>query len=255
MMTIKYTHPPIQLSQDEFNEIDYQVMGQAFALQNEIGNLWDESDYRHHLALMCTEIGREAYEEVCISVSHNGFFKQYFVDLLINGNIYELKAASSITTRHEAQTLNYLFLANTRHGKIINFRSDALKWRFVSTSLQADDRFMYSIKNLTWNPQEKCAQEIPSLLKGMMDDWGAYLSTNLYKEALCHFLGVQLENEHQRFIPLSPNTALHMSGLSAQKNNLRNNLQKYLNISEFNELLWINFDQNLIELSCLHHSA
>lgn len=94
-----------------------------------------------------------------------------------------------------------------------------------------------------------------SLLEELLSDWGAYLSISLYKEALCHFLGIHLENEHQRFIPLSPNTVLHMSGLNAQKNNLRNNLLKYLNTSKFDELLWINLSQNQIELSCLHHSA
>jgi len=255
MMPIKYSQTPIQLSQNEFNEIDYQVMGQAFALQNEIGNLWDESDYRHHLASMCTKVGLEVFEEVCISISHNGFLKQYFIDLLINGNIYELKAVSSIAKQHDAQTLNYLFLANTKHGKIINFRPDSLKWRFISTSLQTGDRSKYILKTNEWNPQTESAQAIPSLLKSMLDDWGAYLATNLYKEALCHFLSIPLDNEHQRFIPIFSHTILHISGLGEQKYNLKNNLQKYLNTSEFTELIWINFDKNKIELSSLDHSA
>lgn len=101
----------------------------------------------------------------------------------------------------------------------------------------------------------KYAYVISSLPKNILNDWSAYLSTILYKKALCHFLGIHLKNEHQRFIPLSPNTILHISGLSAQKNNLRANLQKYLNTSKFNELLWVNFDQNQIDLFCLHHSA
>ncbi|MBC8206083.1 MAG: GxxExxY protein [Kiritimatiellales bacterium] len=254
-MTVKYTQPPIQRSQDEFNEIDYQVMGQAFDLHNNMGNLWDEREYRHQLAVKCTAIGLKTFEEVHVSISHNGFCKNYFIDLLINGNIYELKTATAITKNHEAQTINYLFLANTLHGKIINFRPDSLKWRFVSTSLTATDRALYSLRTSTWNPQTKSALKIPTLLNDLLDAWGACLSTNLYKEALCHFLNIHLENEHQRFTPLSPNTVFHMSGLSAQKNNLRNNLQKYLNTSRFDELLWINFDQTQIELSCLHHSA
>ncbi len=255
MMPVKYSQTPTQLSQEEFNEIDYQVMGQAFALQNEIGSLWNESDYRHHLASRCAKIGLETVEEACISVSHNGFCKNYFIDLLINGNIYELKAVSSIAKPHEAQILNYLFLANTQHGKIINFRPDSLEWRFISTSLKNETRSAFFINTSEWNPQNESAQKIPSLLEEILNDWGAYLSTSLYKEALCYFLGIHLENEHQRFIPLSPNSALHISGLSAQKNSLGNNLLKYLNTSKFNELFWINFDQNQIELSCLHHSA
>ena len=255
MMTIKFTHQPVPLSQDEFHKIDYQVTGQAFDLHNEMGNLWNEDEYRQQLALRCAAIGLEVFEETCISVSHNGFRKNYFLDLLINGGIYELKAVSAIAKNHEAQTLNYLFIANTQHGKIINFRPDSLKWHFISTSLTLADRAMYSLKKSAWNPSTRSALDLPTLLKELLDDWGAYLSTNLYKEALCHFLGLHLENEHQRFVPLSEDTVIHFSSLSSQKNNLHNNLQKYLNRSRFDELLWINCDQAQIELSCLHHSA
>ncbi len=105
------------------------------------------------------------------------------------------------------------------------------------------------------HPKEPKAQDIPSILKSLLDDWGAYLSTTLYKEALCHFLGLPLESECQRFMALSSDTALHISGLSSKKNNLQNNLQKYLRVSQWHELLWINFDKNHIGLSCLHDSA
>lgn len=254
-MPVKYEQKPCLRSQAEFNEIDYKVMGQAFALHNEIGNLWDEQEYRHQLALKCKAIGLEIFEELRVSIFHNGFHKNYFIDLLINGNIYELKAVEDIAKNHEAQTLNYLFLANTQHGKIINFRPDSLKWRFISTSLTITDRSQYSIQTSTWNPRTNEALNFPELLKNLLDDWGAYLSTNLYKEALCHFIGLRLENEHQRFIPLSPTTVIHISGLSFRKSNQRNNLQKYLGASKFNELLWINFDKSNIELSSLHHSA
>lgn len=254
-MTIKYAQQPLPLSQDEFHAIDYQVMGQAFALHNEMGNLWDEQEYRQQLALKCADIGLEAFEKVCISVTHKSFTKNYFIDLLVNGGIYELKAVAAIAKNHAAQALNYLFQTHSHHGKIINFRPDSLEWRFVSTSLTANDRAEYSLEASKWNPEETKAQDIPSILESLLDAWGACLSTSLYKEELCHFLGIQLESEHQRFIALSPDTALHISGLSSKKNNLQNNLQKYLRGSQFSELLWINFDKNHIEFSRLHDSA
>lgn len=48
-MAITYAQKPLLLSQDEFHAVDYQVMGQAFALHNEMGNLWDEQEYRRQL--------------------------------------------------------------------------------------------------------------------------------------------------------------------------------------------------------------
>lgn len=254
-MTIKYAQQPLPLSQDEFHAMDYQVMRQAFDLHNELGNLWDEHEYRQQLALKCKAIGLEVFEEVCVSVTHSGFTKNYFIDLLINGNIYELKAVPGISENHEAQTLNYLFLANAQHGKIINFGQDSLTWRFVSTSLSQNDRLDYLMDSSAWHPATKESIDIPVIMKDLLNEWGAYLSTSLYKEALCYFLNIPLENERQRFVHVTPSTILHMSGLSRRKNNLQANLQKYLNQSGFSELLWINLNQNKVEFSTLHHSA
>lgn len=254
-MSITCTHQPIQRSQSEFQQTDYQVMGLAFDLHNEKGNLWEERDYRHGIAEQCLQIGMEVFEEVQISVSHNGFCKTYFIDLLIDGNIYELKTVPAITEQHEAQTLNYLFLSNTRHGKILNFGQDSLTWRFVSTSLNRSDRLTFSFDTSCWNPTEKNHKAIPLLTTELLKEWGAFLSVSLYKEALAHFLSVHLEGKNQRFISLSPNTVLYLSGLTCSKTNLRTNLQKYLNNSSFRELLWINFNRNRIEFFTLNDSA
>lgn len=255
MMEIKYGVPPISLSRELFNKLDYRIMGVAFNLHNEMGNLWDESEYRHELAQCCTELGLDAHEEVAISLSRNGFSKKYFIDLLINGGVYELKTTSGITAGNEAQTLNYLFLTNTRHGKTINFRQDSLTWRFVSTTLTTKQRKEFSIKTSEWNPTEKQGQDLLTCTHELLQDWGAYLSINLYKEALCFHMGTPIENDKQRFIPISNNVLLYVSGLSAGQDTLRNNLQKYLKRSNFSELFWINFNQNSAELSSLNHSA
>lgn len=255
MMDVRYGKLPVPLSQDAFHKLDYQVMGCAFSLHNEMGNLWNEKEYRSELALRCRSLGLDAFEEVSVSIHHNGFRKTYFLDLLVNGSIYELKAASNIADNHEAQTLNYLFLTNTQHGKIINFRKDSLNWRFVSTSLRLESRVDYSKKTSEWHPAKVLTQDIVEVMEDLVANWGLYLSTNLYKEALCYFLGIPVENEHARFIPLSQEVILHMSALNKRRNNLKNNLQKYLNRSNLSELLWINFNRNQIEFSSLHNSA
>jgi GxxExxY protein len=254
-MPINCKHQPVPHPRDEFNRVDYQVMRNAFDLHNTMGNLWDEKDYRRNLALACKSSGLEVFEEVAIYVHHDGFKKNYFIDLLIDGNIYELKTASDISENNESQTLGYLFLSGTHHGKIINFRSDSLTWRFVSTSLTQKDRLSYSLETSFWNPKEKSGLKIQQIMNDLLSDWGAYLPINLYKEALRCFLELPLENEHQRFITVSPETTLYLSSATKQKNNLHCNLQKYLNQSVFSELLWINLRRNEIELSSLHHSA
>lgn len=254
-MTIKYDHSPVQLSQEKFNKLDYKIMGFAFDLHNKLGNLWDEKEYQQELVTWCTKQGFDTFSEVPVSICHNGFNKTYFIDVLVNGSVYELKTTSCISDRNEAQTLNYLFLTDTLHGKIINFRPDSLTWRFVSTTLRHKNRLDFSIDTEFWNPSSKPSIHILEIMKDLLYDWGTYLSINLYREALCYLIDAPLENEHQRFIPLTPETTLYLSALSARKNNLRNNLKKYLARSSFNELLWINFNQNKIEFSSLNHSA
>lgn len=254
-MDVKCGTPPIALSQDAFHKLDYQIMRLAFNLHTEMGNLWHEKEYQSELAMRCRSMGLDAFEEVPVSIHYNGFRKTYFLDLLASGSVYELKTASVIAENHEAQTLNYLFLTNTQHGKIINFRQDSLTWRFVSTSLFHENRMGYSKETSEWHPSTEQSQGVLKIMESLLANWGAYLSTHLYKEALCYFIGISIANEHERFVPLSPETILHMSALSKRKNNLRNNLQKYLSRSNFNELLWINFNQNQIEFSCLHNSA
>lgn len=255
MMNIKYGQTPIQLSQDGFNKLDYKVMGSAFDLHNEMGNLWDEKEYQHELAVRCAKQGFETFTEVSVAISHNGFTKTYFIDLLVNGSIYELKTASVIADSHVAQTLNYLFLTETQHGKIINFSQDSLTWRFVSTTLNHQTRLNYSLDTTAWNSASELALTLLEAMQGLLANWGACLSISLYREALCYLVGALIENEHQRFIPLSTTSTLHVSGLSSRNNNLRNNLQKHLNHSSFSELLWINFNQNKIEFCSLNHSA
>ncbi|MBT8041893.1 MAG: GxxExxY protein [Pontiella sp.] len=254
-MDIKHGQLPVPLPQDKFHKLDYQVMGQAFGLHTEMGNLWDEKEYQSELALRCRTLGLDAVEEVPITVSHNGFSKTYFIDILVNGSIYELKTTSAISDHHEAQTLNYLFLSNTQHGKIINFKPDSLTWRFISTTLHHECRMTYSTETIDWKPATEQGQSVFAITEDLLSKWGAYLSINLYKEALCHFLATPLENEHKRFISLSDESILHISGLEKRKNNLRHNLQKYLTCSHFSELLWINFNQNNIEFCSLNNSA
>lgn len=249
-MGIRIKHPVSTLSEKEFHRLDDQVMEQSFNLYNSIGNLWDENDYKTKLLKLFKATGIEAHSEVQATISHKDFSKSYFIDLLLNGSVYELKTVAGICSPHESQTLNYLFLTNTQHGKVINFRPDSLEWRFVSTSLTLNQRRRYYLNTDNWI---SCTAypHLPDLISELLDDWGAYLEIQLYKEAILFFMGLPTGTCPQRFTPLTPDSTLHVTGLSRKKPAYLKNLQKYINASAYQKIEWINFDQNKIEICTL----
>lgn len=250
-MGILVKHPVSALSDKAFHRLDYHVMAMAFELYNSIGNLWDENDYKAKLVEHCFNGGLEAIAEAPVTVVHKEFRKPYFIDLLIEGVVYELKTTASIATPHESQTLNYLFLTNTQHGKIINFRPDSLEWRFVSTSLSFDQRKSYTLKAHNWIADGRVSENLPELLAELLNDWGAYLEIQLYKEAMLFFMGQSSDDMHKRFCPLSPETLIHFTGLTRKKAAYQKNIQKYLTASSYQRIDWVNFDGSQIELCSL----
>ncbi len=239
------------LSEKAFHQLDYKVMALAFDLHNSIGNLWDENDYKTKLLELCIGNGMDSHSEVEISVFHNEFTKAYFIDLLVEGAVYELKTTLKIASSHESQTLNYLFLTNTRHAKIINFRPDLLEWRFTSTSLTQHQRTSYNLMTDNWESDGETCCDVPDLVSDLLNDWGAYLDIQLYKEAVLFFSGAPTDNNTKRFPPLSSERLLHVTGISRKKSIYQKNLQKYLITSIHSQIDWINFDQNQIEIRTL----
>lgn len=254
-MGIDLKHPVVALSNDAFRRLDYRVMAMAFELHNEIGNLWDEEEYQLKLFDRCLNEGMDATKESPVTVSHRGFAKTYFMDLLIEGAVYELKTAAGIAEAHQSQTLNYLFLTNTQHGKIINFRPDSLQWRFISTTLTSKERKSYSLNTGKWIPRTQVHTTLPDLLAELLDEWGAYLDLQIYREALFFFMGISPEETKKRFYVLSPDTLFHITGLTRNKSFYAENLYKYLRASPMQYIDWINFDQNRVELITLGNQS
>src|SRR5438045_297128 len=102
-----------RIGQAEFGEIAYDVMRHIFDVHSEFGRLFNEQIYQHEIASRCG--GRV---EVPIKIAYNGFKKDYFIDLLVQGGaLFELKVAASITARHRAQAIHYLLLTGLAHAK------------------------------------------------------------------------------------------------------------------------------------------
>ena len=103
-----------RLSRDEFRELDYAVMAQAFACHNELGRLCDERAYQVDLA---ERLRASGFDPVTVNsridVEHGSFRKTYRIDLIVaDAAIYELKATAELAREHEGQLLNYLLLSD-----------------------------------------------------------------------------------------------------------------------------------------------
>jgi GxxExxY protein len=111
------------LTAEEFQSVDYRVMGHAFACQNRLGCLCEEDAYQHDLLARLSAGGFESVNiEVPVTVTYRDFEKTYFIDLVADNAVYELKTVSALNTEHQAQLLNYLFLLGVPRGTLLNFR-------------------------------------------------------------------------------------------------------------------------------------
>ena len=130
-MPIKLSKHFEPISYDDFHSLDYDVMGIVFSIHWELGRFLKEKIYQNELAYRCQKAGfKNVATEVEIDVSYKDFHKVYYIDLLINNAVYELKTAQELGGEHEKQTINYLMLTGLTHAKLINLRTPSVQYRF-----------------------------------------------------------------------------------------------------------------------------
>ncbi len=264
-MPIQLEQPIKALSEQEFHDLDFQVMRLAFDAHNRLGRFYDEKIYQNELLNLCRDNGISAETEVKIGLTHKSFTKDLFIDLLIeNGSVYELKTANSIVSDYRIQTLDYLLLSNIRHGKIIIFRPPSVEHEFVSTSLAPSDRRNISILEESWHHGSETADKLKSIASDLFDDWGAFLDSKLYKEAICHFFGGQEEisvpieilkngcSIGTQKIPLFSSTETFcISSVKIDVSGYQNHLQRFLNCTPLKSLFWINLNRSEVQFRTL----
>ena len=97
------------LSADEFEQRDYRVMGHCYACQNELGRLCDECVYEADLkARLLAEGFREVHTQVPVTVTHRDFSKAYYLDLIADDALYELKTNTALTGEDDAQLIHHI---------------------------------------------------------------------------------------------------------------------------------------------------
>ena len=264
-MPITINQPITPLSEQEFHDLDFQVMRLAFDAHNRLGRFYNEQIYKNELLKLCHQNGLAAKTEVQIQLKHGSFSKNLFIDLLIeNSSVYELKAAKIIAPSYRTQTLDYLFLTHTKHGKIINFRPPSVEHEFVSTTLTHANRKMFSVSEKHWNNYSDSAVKLKSLLIPLLKDWGVFLDTNIYKEALCHLYKtgkdivqpVEIKSESiilgiQNIPLLSKTEGFCISSIRNGHQTYQTHLTRFLEHTNLKQMHWININDFSVELHSL----
>ncbi len=248
-----------RLSTESMRELDYAVMGHAFAAHRELGRMCDEPVYQADLAARLVAAGIPALREEAIRVTHRDFVKRYEIDLIAGGQcIYELKAVDKLLGEHEAQLLNYLLLTNTAHGKLINFRPGKVESRFVNAPINDVQRRQF---RLVYDTLSADATLLRDLLVGLIEDWGMFLDLALYTQALTHFLGGEdkviqmvpmtrgrIPLGHQRLHLFSEDAAFRVTGFKDELAAQESHLRRLLELTPLKAIHWINLCRDEVRL-------
>jgi GxxExxY protein len=261
-------HCPIfiaNLAADEFAEVDYRVMGHAYASQNDSGRLCDECAYEADLKTRLLADGfKQVHTQVPVTVSHKSFSKTYQLDLVVENGLYELKTTTRLAGEHDTQILNYMLLLGLSRGKLLNFRPVKVEGQIRATSLSQEDRRKFTLLADRWHELTPACGVLRQTVVDLLSDWGALLDFALYQEALTHLLGGA--NVVERRVPLSRNGAklgtqrftLHTSGVAFRltaftedQSGIENQLHRLLALTDLRALQWINLNHVRIEFKTL----
>ncbi len=114
----------------------YAVMGAAMEVYRELGTGFLEAVYQEALEMKLADrhISFEAQKPLVVFYKKRRLKKEYLADLICFGQLLvELKALDDLSSKDEAQILNYLKATGFRVGLLINFgRPGKIQWkRFV----------------------------------------------------------------------------------------------------------------------------
>jgi GxxExxY protein len=253
------------ITDEAFAALDKLVMGCAFASQNTLGRLCDESVYEKDLAARLKAAGvTEVHTQVPVTVSHAGFSKTYRLDLVVEQMVYELKTAAGLTTEHEAQAIHYAALLGIDRIKLLNFGSSRVGGRLIRTPFAQRERRQVSYDVTRWQPLSDQCEGLQQLVRKLLADWGAFLDVRLYAESLIYFQGG--ESGCLRRVPLARdglNLGTHEFSCHADKlafavttltdslDAYEQHLRRLLRLTTLRGLQWINLNHAEIKFLTL----
>jgi GxxExxY protein len=265
-------HCPISippLSADEFEKLDYRVMGHAYASQNELGRLCDECAYEADLrARLLADGFKSVQTKVPVTVTHRDFSKTYRLDLIPDNALYELKAETALVGEHEAQLLNYMFLLGVQRGKLLNFRPPKVQGKIIATGLTPEERLHFTPVTERWSDMSPACAVLRQWMFDLLGDWGAFLDFVLYQEALIHFLGGasnaerrvslhrnQLDLGGQRMLLHAPGVAFRITGFTESQSHIESHLRRLLALTDLKAIQWINLNHAKIEFTTINRAS
>ena len=195
-----------------------------------------------------------------IYVSYNEFTRNYYMDLLINQSVmYELKTTKAIIPEHKKQAINYLLLAGMKYGKLVNMRTSSVQQEFISTTLSIKERYQYIIYDQQWINLDNDSIWMKKMMVELLSEWGAFLDTNLFYEAIEYYRGgeehvikkIEIKNDsrilgEQKVHQLNPKTAFKISAVKKHINEYEQHLRLFLQHTSLRAIQWINFNNHSI---------
>lgn len=253
-------------SESDFYRIDEVVTGTAFEIHNELGRFLDEEVYKKELAYRLTRLGHQADREVRFTLSHEAYRKDYAADLIVDGSVVvEAKPADKTVPAHHAQGVNYLHLAGTQHGTLLNFRPRRVDHVFLSTKLDGQMRRRMTLAKDRWKQVTAACDHLIRHLHHLLSDWGGFLETAAYREALFHQLNIQeqpvtlfagqREIGTHKFHLLDPQTAVVITAVTKDHRLMQRHLARLFAPTHLRAMQWVNFNHHTVELTTLSHSS
>jgi GxxExxY protein len=265
LMPIRCSVPIPLLSEDTFTQIDYDVMGCAYASQNALGRLCEERVYENDVAARLRERGfTEVHTQVPVAVTHAEFSKIYRLDLVVSGMIYELKTVAAWAAEHVTQAIHYAALIGTDRVKLLNFKAGKVNGRLVRCPVGRLDRTRVELISNRWKPLSLACEGLQGTMSVLLGDWGAYLEAQLYEEALVDSLGGEqactrrvrvgrdgLDLGTQRMLCHRENMAFLVTALTRDAEDYEGHLLRLLQLTGLKAMQWINLNHAQVEFVTL----
>ena len=254
------------LGQEEFHALDKNLMGVVFDVHNQFGRFLDEALYKVEIAARWLAAGFDSVErEVRVSATHESFRKDYSMDLLFNhGLLLEAKVAERLVAKHDAQTLNYMFLCGMNHARLVNLRPEKVEYKILSTGLTREARQRFTVADDGWRSVNHESARLREYVLALLQDWGAFLEITLYREAVIHFLGgpsqvirpVEVQSRGkmigaQSVHLLTADTAFAFTASVSNQEAMRDHQMRILQHTPLRFIQWVNFHHDRIEFTTL----
>ena len=117
-----------------FKEEVYAIVGAAMEVHRENGFGFSEPVYQECLAIELANRNIPFAPQTEMPIFYKGkqIKKTYIADFIAYGKIIvELKALDKLTSREEAQVINYLKVSKLEVGVLINFGAASLEWKRI----------------------------------------------------------------------------------------------------------------------------